>query len=328
MPLPFSGQISVSQVIEELGLPSQTQISFNNSNFRNLFERFSTGSAISMSNGFGKSNEFIFTEVISSNLSNYNLRTRAIAAGWNGTSRLIATVTINSGVVISGTNSGSSSYAFTTGTTSYFSGSSLTLVNNGTIVGRGGNGSNAVDLSGGSGSGQDGSHALFVNLSTNITNNGTIAGGGGGGGGGGWITLVGTAQYPDNTLFGGGGGGGGRTSLGADTSGGTGLQGTAQGGSGGNGTGGTFNSAGTGGSRGGSGSATNIVGVQYTGTFQSGSGGDGGNWGASGGSGGSAFSQLGGSTAVSRPGGAGGRSVTGNSNITWIQTGTRLGVIQ
>ncbi len=63
MPLPSSGPISLSQVNTELGLSSTATISMGNSNVRTLFGVPS--GAISMSNGYGKANQFAFT--ISSN---------------------------------------------------------------------------------------------------------------------------------------------------------------------------------------------------------------------------------------------------------------------
>jgi hypothetical protein len=43
---------------------------------------------------------FAFNATIATNTQNYNLRTAAIAAGWNQTDPLVATVTINSGVYV------------------------------------------------------------------------------------------------------------------------------------------------------------------------------------------------------------------------------------
>lgn len=56
MALPSSGQISMSQVNVELGLGGTTQISLNQSTVRTLFEKTTAGSAIAMSDGWGKSN--------------------------------------------------------------------------------------------------------------------------------------------------------------------------------------------------------------------------------------------------------------------------------
>lgn len=54
MTLPASGQISLSQVNTELGLVSTTTISMNQSNVRDLFDKPTPNSTISMSDGWGK----------------------------------------------------------------------------------------------------------------------------------------------------------------------------------------------------------------------------------------------------------------------------------
>jgi len=110
--------------------------------------------------------------LVSSNQTDYNMRTAAIAAGWNGTSAVNLTVMIQPGVTIDA--SATTTYAFDTGAP-WPAGSTLTLINNGTIRGKGGLGSN-------SGDGQAGGPALRAQFALAVTNNGTIGGGGGGGG--------------------------------------------------------------------------------------------------------------------------------------------------
>lgn len=78
---------------------------------------------------------FSFITTISSNTTNYNLRTAAISAGWSGSSKLNAIVTINSGVTINGTGNNTSS-AFIVD--NIVTGSTVTINNNGTVVGLGG----------------------------------------------------------------------------------------------------------------------------------------------------------------------------------------------
>lgn len=57
---------------------------------------------------------FVFNDIVSSNMNNYNLRNRAIAAGWNGTQPLNATVTINAGVFVRGSNANTPAWTVAT----------------------------------------------------------------------------------------------------------------------------------------------------------------------------------------------------------------------
>lgn len=111
------------------------------------------------------------------------------------------------------------------------------------------------------------------------------------------------------TIAGGGGGGGGNaTASVSDTAGG------------GGGQTGLVNSAG--GSANAPGAEGTVIGPGLGGVYSStSSGGDGGVWGANGADGTSTNIYAGGA------GGAGGAAVTGNTNVTWINTGTRLGAI-
>jgi hypothetical protein len=315
MALPSSGPISLSQVNVELGLSTTAQISLNDAAVRNLFGK-PTGT-ISLSDGYGKSNEFAFT--ITANQTNANLRTLAVNAGWNQLSKVVAT--INSGVYISSNVTGTPAL---TVNGSFPNG--VQLVNNGFIVGRGGNGGqgggfNGSTPSGGS-AGAGGGLALSVAVALTLNNAGTIAGGGGGGGGGQSNYFSSSSGNTGSSSVskgdqgqGGGGGGGGRSSL-INSSGGTGgtavNHSTSSPGQAGNA--GTVNDPGIG-------SAGGVNGSQIGGT-----GGSGGQWGASGATGGNAsgsFTSRHGSFA----GGAGGAAISGNANISYIATGTRLGAI-
>ncbi len=289
MALPASGTISLSQVSVELGAAATSTRSLNDSTTRNLFGIAS--GAISMSNGYGKANQFAFS--ITSAQTNANLRTLAVNAGWDQSTKVVAT--INSGVVMTSNTVGTPGLTIN----GAFPGG-VELVNGGTIVGRGGNGG----VGGGSGNGVGGGGgagglALRIQSAVSIRNNGTIAGGGGGGGGGGRFVLTGgTPKDPTSTSYGGGGGGGGRSSNTNSSGGGGGSPGGAAGGTG------TFSSQGSGG-------------AGRSGTAR---GGNGGGWG-SGGAGGARYSNgsLGGA------GGGGGAATSGQANVTWLATGTRLG---
>ena len=244
---------------------------------------------ISINDFRGKSNTFSFT--LTSNQQNYDVRAAAVSAGWDGSSEV--ELTINSGVTVYASSTSNYACSFTG---SFPSGAKL--INNGIIVGRGGNGGNGyagngacygyAPYGGGSGGGTGGP-GLYTSVALSVTNNNRIAGGGGGGGGG----------YPSNFSWGGSGAGGG---LGISSGGSPGTHGT------GYGNGGTLTAFGYGGSpRVQSGSGCPWVEV-------AGRGGDGGTYGAGGSSPGSS----------STPG-VGGNYITGNSNVTWVVTGTRNG---
>ena len=298
MTLPASGPISFNDINVELGVSGTTQASMGQTSFRTLAGVAS--GQISMSNFYGKSNAFAFT--ISSNQTNANLRTLAVNAGWNQSTKVIATV--GSGVYISSNSTGTPALTVN----GSFPGG-VELVNSGTIVGMGG--------AGGAGStylipqgnqpgspGYSGGTALSVSVAVTITNNGTVAGGGGGGGGGGESVFT---YGKSGQWIGGGGGGGGRTGLTNSAAGSAPY--SAYHANGYAGYAGTLSAAGAGG-------PGRFISSYGTGT----TGGSGGGWGAAGSAGPSAVSSGG-------SGGAGGGAVTGNSNITWIATGTRLGSI-
>jgi hypothetical protein len=169
MTLPV-GTISLADVNTELGYSSTALISLNDANVRALAAVPS--GQISMSDLQGKSNNFFGT--ISTNQTNLNLRTWALANGWNGSSP--ATVTINAGVYVYSTILGGAGITI--------SGSwpgGITLINNGYIHGRGGNG--GLYTGNGAAVGTAGSNAISLGVNATITNNSGayIAGGGGGG---------------------------------------------------------------------------------------------------------------------------------------------------
>ena len=304
MALPSSGSISFGQINIELGVAETTTRSLGETTTRNLF---GVGSgAISMNQGYGKANQFGLS--IATNQNNVNLRSLVVAAGWNESSKVV--VTLESGVYISGSSTGTAALTID----GSFPGG-LEFINNGFILGQGGNGGKGGYAGGNTSSagqsGASGGKALHVATAVTFTNNGTIGGGGGGGGGGGPASYSG---YNKKYTYPGGGGGGGQSSL-NNSSGG--ARGNALGGwtiyNAQPGGAGTTAGAGAGGNTGGS--------YSYA---VPGKGGNGGNWGAngSGGVSGSGWGSAGGGG-----GGGAGAAITGNSNITWVATGTRYGSI-
>lgn len=241
---------------------------------------------------------------ISADNSNQTLRALANTAGYPGYGH--CQITLASTYTLGATSTGNA--ACTPG--SWPAGVTVTLVisSGAFISGAGGAGGNA--LAGAGGAGGTALDASGVSGFTfKVDNQGTIRGGGGGGGAGNrgsgdW--LYGGAG-PDQTMGGGGGGGGqgwtggaaGAGDYGADFPGNAGTVGGPTG-------------AGSGGSPG------------QTPSW-GGYGGNGGTWGNAG-SAASAIYASGGSNAGGA-GGAGGKAVNGNSNITWINTGTRTGTV-
>ena len=207
MALPASGPISFNAINVELGVAGTTTASLNQASYRALAGVAS--GAISLSNFYGKSNAFTFS--IASNQTNANLRSLAIAAGWNGTSAVTATV--NGGVYVYSTSTGTPGLTIN----GSFPGG-VSLINNGFILGMGGRGS---DGNLGTTNATAGGPAISLGVSVSITNNSYIAGGGGGGSGAG---------------AGSGGGGAGGGAAGVGYGGAAGGTGGGPGSAGGNGT--------------------------------------------------------------------------------------------
>jgi hypothetical protein len=292
-----SGSLNRSINIE-LGRAAGATSDLNETALRTLAGIATSGSTISLASFYNKSNQFAFT--ISANQTNANLRTLAVNAGWNQSSKVVAT--IGSGVYISSNSTGTPGLTIN----GSFPGG-VDLINNGFIIGMGGAGGAGSNAGANGVAGSGGGLALSVSVAVTVTNNGTIGGGGGGGGGGGAWQSAPLPPFFISSYGAGGGGGGGRTGS-TDSSGGAGGAGgggVAAGNAGGNGT-----AAG-----GGAGGSPNSA------TPSAGAGGAGGDWG-SGGAGGTTSNWY-----SAGGGGSAGAAISGNSNITYNATGTRLGAI-
>ena len=270
-----------------------------------------TSGAISLGDFYGATKRIAVNYTISSN-TDAGIDLKAIADA-NGYSAGITDVylTIESGVYV-GSPSDGSSYAITAD--GFATGDIVNIENNGYILGAGGDGGRGgVCCATQAPAGNDGGRGIYTTIATNITNFGTIAGGGGGGGGGGCCKSHG------GNLTGCGASGGGAGAGYAFGSGGAGTSGIN--GTGSNGTSGGFITAGSGGP------ITYAFGGQQSGSY-SGAAGDGGTLGQNGSSGNISYvnyydwvAQHGGD------GGAAGYYLVGNSNVTWVATGTRLGQV-
>lgn len=112
MALPASGRIRLgADVNVELGNSATTKISLGQASVRSLYG-VASGAIRLAADGYGKSNAFSAT--ISSNQTNLNLRTWALANGWNGSSA--ASITVAGGVYIYATSTGNA--GLTTGSLS------------------------------------------------------------------------------------------------------------------------------------------------------------------------------------------------------------------
>ena len=333
MPLTSSGQISLNDLHVEAGGTSGTQVSMNDTDIRGLVGAV-VNSQMAFSSFYGASSSATINITISSNTNNYNLWNSKGGAYSAGNTTI--NVTINSGVTIGSTSTGT--YAFDTGT-GWASGDTITIINNGIVKGKGGNGGDGADVtnnsSGGlvsssaAGAGGAGGSAFRAQFATSITNNGTFAGGGGGGGGGGATRYYNLDSKTNSISFSviAGGGGGGAAGVNAGSGGASGRASgfsmilsqpaVAKSINAFAGSSGTAISGGLGGN----GRYNNV----NAGASTNNKGGDGGGLGSAGTSG-LALAYL--SNYLVQNGGAGGASgnyAVGNSNITWTVTGTRQG---
>ncbi len=331
MTLPASGAISLSQVNVELGLSSTASINMGAANVRTLFGVPS--GAISMSNGYGKSNRAAISYTISSNTAHASINVASLPGYSAGTSDI--TITVNSGVYVYATSISTPALTLSGGA----SGDTVTLVNNGYIMGMGGTGAGSPSNPGVGGP----AISLGFNTTINNTNASAYIGGGGGGGAGGYAQGGGgagggpatgpgsggggglgssggngslyTTSGPYGTYYNCGGGGGGRIFPGVGGAGGSSghFSGWFGRGGGAGGGGASGASVATGGAGGSANSAGGGPGGGGAGGYGGAGAGGGGGWGASGGNTGNPSYQ----------GAAGGKAVALNGRtVTWVSGNT------
>ena len=190
-----SSTISANNVNTELLAGGTTPLTFNEPRVRELAQRPTSASQISMIDLRSKNR----THYLASPVTNLNIYNRLVADGWDRVTPI--TYVINSGVYVWSDNTAlpalDTGGPFPAG---------LTLINNGYIIGKGGQGGTigtSAFPAAPTGNGRAGGNALSVNSSgIGFTNNGYVAGGGGGGGSAG-------QQDPFGGSFTGSGGGGG-----------------------------------------------------------------------------------------------------------------------
>lgn len=258
----------------------------------------------------GAAGPFLFITTVSANQTDYNLYNAMIAAGWDGQRAVNVNLTIDAGVIFS--SSANTIAAFTVGALP--ANSSVYITNNGFIVGRGGQGvgkglPTSTDFNLTAPASANGGTAFVTTVPVSIDNlNGTIGGGGGGGGAGGNTSSDCSCSSCGGVYIAGIGVGGAGAGFGTAGSGYTGWKNNTSWLDLRSSTAGTSSAAGA--------------------AF--GNGGTGGGLGQAGGTG------TGGTTArcsgyanywTPGTGGAAGACTTGNSNITWVNNGIRLGAL-
>jgi hypothetical protein len=326
-PISLAGTTAGQSIEIENGGNGTTQISLNDTAVRTL-AGVPSGAITMPTNFWGKANRATISYTYSANTADASVNLTALGGYISGKSDI--TITVNSGIYLYSTSTGSYGLNISGGTT----GDTLTIVNNGFIMGMGGRGG-AVNEYGAEAGGPAINLGFGMSSCTiNNTNPSAYIGGGGGGGGSQGTTYA----------SGGGGAGGGRGggNAGNGLGGGIGSSGSPStsspwGGGGGRifpGVGGAAvdaNSGGQGGGAGGSGGAGkakdgfSTSGAGGSGNAAGGSGGNlgpnsgagggGGGWGASGGTGNGISGSYGGA--------GGGKAVNLNGkSVTWTSGNT------
>jgi hypothetical protein len=337
MTLP-ANNLSLNQVNTELGRSATATIELNDSAVRSLAGVGGGGTTIGMNSLLSKTYSFSFSFNGGTEL---NLRSLALAAGWDQVAVLSAT---NNGTI----NSNGAPALTIDG--AYARGVSFT--NNAGIYGKGGNAApggrvSAADTSPGYGASDFGGPSvggtgIAVSSAVTIYNNSTVAGGGGGGGASGngkaYATSPGRGGIGPATVVvscsGGAGGGGSGNGPNAGAAYGDYNNFSAGGYSSvdinqaGNASGAGSQTAGGGSGAGGTGRISSTIGYGTIVYLTSGSGGAGGGQGSTGASG-SGGALVNGTNlfGAANAGAGGGSAVTGNGNITWATPGTRNGAL-
>jgi hypothetical protein len=134
--------------------------------------------------GLGLTPVFNARLIIASNVNNYNLSSALQALGWVTAKRARVEITINSGVTVGSTSTGSPAFLVNLKDVDY-----VTIINNGNIFGAAGAGGGSFANSNG-GAGGAGGTALQALSNVRVVNNGIIGGGGGGRGGAGASRVI------------------------------------------------------------------------------------------------------------------------------------------
>lgn len=314
-PISLGGSTAGQSINLENGFSATAQVSLNDTAVRNL-AGVPSGAITMPTNFYGKSNRAVLNYTYSSNTANASLNLSALSGYISGKSDI--TITVDAGVYVYSTSTGSYGLNLSGGTT----GDTLVIVNNGYIMGMGGQGADSDGYAKNANPGGPALNLGFGMSGCTINNqSGYITGGGGGGG---------SYNYQNSRRTGGGGGAGGgeggTTGFARGAGGGPGQSGTAGGNAEGGGGGGRI-VPGTGGARtqgggaggggggsqhGGAGGSGNSAGSNATQANKQDGGGGGGGWGAVGGQGTS------GSQGSYTAGASGGKGINLNAKtITW-----------